>query len=107
MPTDTARHRLERKITRLLHGVEDSDKADRMLDRELDAQELLTLALLPRSSRLRTAVVHALAREAKKRKSRESVAKATVKKEEDDLVAVSLPIGKGASMVIMTRREDS
>ena len=104
----TARDRLERKIARLLRGVEDSDKgADRILDHELDVQELLTLALLPAR---RACAPPWCTRSHGKRISvriQGSIAKATVKKEEEDLVAVSLPIGKGASMVIMTRREDS
>jgi len=102
MSSDTGRARLEAKIKRVLRNVKDGEDADRALSQALGAQELLTLALLPKNSRLRTGVVHALAREEKRKKK--SATSSPMDKEED-LIPISLPIGKGATMVVMTRRE--
>ena len=104
MSSDTGRARLEAKIKRVLRNVKDGEDADRALSQALGAQELLTLALLPKNSRLRTGVVHALAREEKRKKKS---ATSSPKDKEEDLIPISLPIGKGATMVVMTRREDA
>jgi hypothetical protein len=104
--SDTGRERLEAKIKRVLRNVKDGEDADRALSEALGAQELLTLALLPKNSRLRTGVLHALAREEKRKKKSATSSPKKVDKEED-LIPISLPIGKGATMVVMTRREDA
>lgn len=94
--------RIKQKIGRIQAAAPDQASADRDIYRALDANEVLSVALLPVNSRLRTTVVSALQR-AKARQ--QDVAKLKSAAKEDDLVPVEVHGGGKCKMTIYMTRE--
>ena len=99
----TAADRLRKKVEAIerRHGV-DAAAADREINESFDAQEILTTGLLPMQSALRTRIVGAFLRDAK-RKRKASALKETVN--EDDLVPVEVHGGGKCKITIFMTRD--
>ena len=92
--------RLDRKVARL-HRGETQTEADERLVEGLDAQDYLSLALLPLGARVRKHVTKALLRTSQRRDEREATRKRKRDEErdqEDDMAVVEVGLGKGASL---------
>lgn len=94
--------RIKQKIERIQAAAPDQASADRDIYRALDANEVLSVALLPVNSRFRNAVVNAL-RRAKARQL--DVARLKSAAKEDELVPVEVHGGGKCKMTIYMTRE--
>lgn len=103
MSSNIAKDRLARKVDRILRGHEEgSPDADRALYEGLDMQEVLTAALLPINSTLRTRIVGALRRDKKHQDGVRALKEAA---KEDELVPVEVHGGGKCKITVFMTRE--
>ena len=106
-PPSSAQDRLQAKVERILarhHGRPNGDEAaDTEINDTLDAQEVLTMALLPLNSRLRNRILGAFLRD---RERKERLAEQRRAAKEDEMVAVEVPGGGKCKITVwMTKAQ--
>lgn len=99
----TATERVQAKVSRILdkHG-DDAEAADRGLYDALDANEILTVAMLPINSRLRNTVVAALRRDKSRQRDAARLKDAA---REDELVPVEVHGGGKCKITIYMTKD--
>lgn len=94
--------RVRREVDRIRQSSADEEEVDRRIYAELDAQHVLTVALLPINSTLRTFVTGCLLRNDARKKTLKRLKET---QQEEDLVPVEVHGGGKCKITILMTRE--